>query len=50
MPPIPAPVIIGGGLLVAAGAGYLLYKAYQAATHAHEQEKAKEEIPQTVSE
>lgn len=51
MPPVPPVVIFGGGLLVAAGAGYIVYKAYQAATHAHEQEAAKhEEIPQTLTE
>lgn len=43
MPPVPPVVIFGGGLLVALGAGYLLYKAHQSSEHAHEQEAAKHE-------
>lgn len=49
MPPIPPSVIIGGGLVVAGVAAYIIYKAHQASEHAHEQEKAKEEL-QTLPE
>ena len=56
MPPVPAPVIIVGGVLAAAAAGYIVYKAYQATQHAQAQEAAKQDglldagVPQTLSE
>ena len=43
MPPVPPVVIFGGGLLVAAGAAYLIYSAYQSTQHAHQQEAAQHE-------
>jgi hypothetical protein len=52
MPPVPPVVIFVGGGLVAAGAAYLLYKAYKSTQQA--QEAAKEGIdagaPQVLSE
>jgi uncharacterized membrane protein YebE (DUF533 family) len=56
MPPVPAPVIIVGGLAAAAAAAYIVYKAYQASQQAQAQEAAKQEglldggVPQTLSE
>lgn len=39
---VPVVQVLGGAALLA-GAGYLVYKAYQAHTHALEREAAKEE-------
>lgn len=54
MPPVPPVVIFVGGGLVAAGAAYLLYKAYKSTQQAQAQEAAKEGIaagaPQVLSE
>lgn len=54
MPPVPPVVIFVGGGLVAAGAAYLLYKAYKSTQQAQAQEAAKVGIaagaPQVLSE